>query len=478
MPVQSRANPARVGANRLVQLLGQWSGGAGPLYRQLADRIAEIIAQGSLHAGEQLPPERALAEALSVSRGTVVRAFEELTADGAVTRVQGRGTTVTGQLVNVRSESDDFVGERLWMEDRSAVDLLKANPLMLPEVADLVASLDLAPHAADLDSVEPLGWWSLRECIAEHHTRQGLPTTPHQIMVTSGATQAISLVVRAMARSGDVVLGEEHTWPGVIDSVQNLGARYEPVRLDHDGMIIDDLQVKIDRYRPTLMVVNPQHQNPTGSRLPSDRVEAIAALIRRHRIPTLEDRVSADLAFDRRHLPALDEHDTGGYGLITGSICKAVWPGFRMGWLRGDAQVINSLRSHKAVADMFTPPTSQILGLAVLEQYDTLLDQRITRLRAAADMVIDTLRSELSEWTFVSPRGGLSIWVTLPNQTSATSFVQHASRHGVLIASGGQFSVGDVDGPHIRIPFTAAPDTLAEGLRRIVAAWRSFDRNP
>lgn len=478
MPSHSSSNPTRVGAKRLVQLLGQWAGGNGPLYRQLADRIAELITDGSLRADELLPPERTLAATLAVSRGTIVRAYDELAAHGAVSRIQGSGTTVAGRALRAGTRSEQFVGERLWMSGEASVDLLKAIPTMLPEVARLVADIDLVPHAADLDGAEPLGWWSLRRCIADLHTDQGLPTTPHQILVTAGAQQGISLVVAAMARPGDVVLGEENTWPGLIDMVRHVGARFEPVCLDRDGLVVEDLESKMERYRPALMAFNPQHQNPTGSRLPPDRVAAIADLVRRYRVPTLEDRVSADLGFDRRHLPAFDEYDTGGHGLIAGSVCKVVWPGLRLGWLRADAQVINRLRSHKAVADMFTPAISQILGLAVLERYDDLIGQRLAQLRPAADLVIDTLRNELSDWTYAPVRGGLSVWSSLPDHASASAFVQHAGRHGVLLASGRQFSALDADCPNIRIPFTADPAALAEGLRRIVQAWRTFDRQP
>lgn len=478
MPVTASANPRRVGAHRLVQLLGQWADGNGPLYRQLADRVAALIADGSLRGEELLPPERTLAAALGISRGTIVRAYDDLAAHGALSRVQGSGTAVAGRALATGARFERFVGERLWMNGEASVDLLKAIPTMLPEVAELVADIDLAPHARDLDGAEPLGWWDLRTRIAELHTRQGLPTTPHQILVTSGAQQGIALVVTAMARPGDVVLGEESTWPGLIDMVRHVGARFEPVRLDREGLVVDDLETKLERYRPALMAINPQHQNPTGTRLPPDRVAAVADLVRRYRVPTLEDRVAADLGFDRRHLPALDEHDTGGYGLIAGSVCKVVWPGLRLGWLRADAQVVNRLRSHKAVADMFTPAISQILGLAVLERYDDLVTRRLAQLRPAADLVVDTLRAELADWTHAPVRGGLSVWASLPDHASASALVQHAGRHGVLLASGRQFSALDADGPHIRIPFTADHVTLVEGLRRAVEAWRTFDRQP
>ena len=478
MVANSSANASKVGTNRLVQLLGQWSNGDGPIYQQLADGLISLIDDGSLRPGDQLPPERSLATALSVSRGTVVRAFESLANAKVVDRVQGSGTTVAGRPLVTNESKEQFVGERLWMAEGAAIDLLRAIPKMLPEVAELVTSIDLAEHYEDLDDAEPLGWWRLRERIAELHTRQGLPTTPHQIIVTSGAQQAINLVVVTMARAGDVVLGEDDTWPGLIDAVQQTGARFEPVKLDAEGVIVGDLEAKMDRLRPSLMVFNPQHQNPTGGRLPVDRVEAIAHLAKNYRVPVLDDRVSADLGFDGRHLPAIDEFDTGGYGITVGSICKVAWSGLRLGWIRADAQVINRLRSPKAVADMATSAMSQLLALEIVDRYDEFVDARVANLRPGADLVIDTLKTELSDWSYSPVRGGLSVWAKLPDDASATAFVQHASRHGVLVASGRQFCAADADCPNIRIPFTADLEQLSEAMRRLVEAWRTFDRQP
>ena len=149
----------------------------------------------------------------------------------------GVGNCHLGNLAE-QSNNPFAVGERLWMAEGAAIDLLKAIPAMLPEVRELLTSIDLGPHAEDLDGAEPLGWWRLRERIAALHTRQGLPTAPHQILVTSGAQQAILLVVLTMVRPGHVVLGEDDTWPGLIDAVRQVGARFEPIKLDTEGLII------------------------------------------------------------------------------------------------------------------------------------------------------------------------------------------------------------------------------------------------
>lgn len=457
--------------------MGQWSNGSGALYHQLAASLTGLIDEGTLRSGDRLPPERAFATALSVSRGTVVKAFELLEEQQRVSRVQGRGTTVNGANV-VSTQHEPFVGERLWMAEGGALDLLKAIPRILPGTTELVDQIDLASYASDLDGSEPLGWWRLREAIAELHTSQGLQTSPHQIMVTTGAQQAITLVISSMVQPGDVVLGEDDTWPGLIDAVRQRGARFEPVKMDHDGIIIADLEAKVDRFRPALIALNPQHQNPTGSRLPIDRVKAVAAVAQRYRVPVLEDRVAADLGFDRRHLPAIDEFETGGYGVTVGSVCKIAWPGLRLGWMRADAQVINRIRSHKAVLDMFTPALSQLLGIEVIERYDDFVAERLADLRLSADVVIDRLERDFEDWSFVPPRGGYSVWVTLPGEVSADAFVQAAGLQGVLAASGRNFCPSNADCSNIRIPFTAPPHILEQAMDRLSQTWQSFKTLP
>ena len=469
---ESRSKESKLGSNRLVQLLGQWLDGTGPIYQQLAEGIESLIEDGSLRAGDRLPPERRLAEALLVSRGTVVKAFDVLEANDLVARVQGRGTTVTGNLVKTTT-NESFVGERLWMNEGGALDLLKAIPRLLPPMTELVNNIALDNYGDDLDGSEPLGWWGLREAIADLHTSQGMQTSPHQVMVTSGAQQALTLVVNSMVHPGDTVLGEDDTWPGLIDAVRHRGARFEPVRMDHDGIVVEELEAKVARFRPVLIALNPQHQNPTGTRLPEDRVKAVASIARRYRVPVLEDRVTADLGFDRRHLPAIDEFEAGGYGITVGSICKIAWPGLRLGWMRADAQVVNRLRSHKAVMDMFTPALSQIMGIEVIRRYDDFVAYRIEDLQPSAELLVDRLRRDFKEWTFVPPKGGICLWATLPNGISADAFVQSASHRGVLVASGREFCPNDADCSSIRIPFTAQLHTLETAMDRLAETWHS-----
>ena len=123
---------------------------------------------------------------------------------------------------------------------------------------------------------------------------------------------------------------------------------------------------------------------------------------------------------------------------------------------------------------MFTPALSQLLGLEVIQRYDDFVAERLTDLRASADVVIDWLERDFEEWSFLPPRGGYSVWATLPGDVSADAFVQAAGLQGVLAASGRNFCPNDADCSNLRIPFTAPPEVLDEAMGRLSQTWQSF----
>ena len=151
-------------------------------------------------------------------------------------------------------------------------------------------------------------------CIAERYTRQGLPTSTEQIIVTNGAQQAISLTLALLVGPDDVVLTEYTTWPGLADTVRRLGGRVHGIRMDEHGIDVDALAAAIDRLRPALIALNPHHHNPTGSRLSSERRRAVAAPRRRlcdpaHRGSGRRDR-SPSTASCRSRSPCFDPTPT------------------------------------------------------------------------------------------------------------------------------------------------------------------------
>ena len=475
MAAVSRANPTKVDANQLAARLGRWSDGDGPLYRQLADAITGQVSTGALKDGDRLPPERALAAALNVSRGTIVAAYDELRADQIVTRLQGSGTTITAPAPSVDTIAEPRLGDSLIDPPARAIDLLMAVPTALPRVLELVSQIDWSAHLDAVDLPEPAGIPALRAKIAERTTAQGLPSTPEQIVVTAGAQQAITLTAELTVRPGDVVLTEEVTWPGLVDSVRRLGGRVHGVPMDDRGVIPDQLVGAIERLRPTLIGLNPHHHNPTGTRMPLERRELVAGIAAEYGVPLVEDRVAATLGFDGRSAPPMAIHQPGAPHFVVDSVNKSAWPGLRIGWVRTDAAVANRLRAARAHIDLYSPIPSQVAALAVLDEIDEITRERTAQLSAAADVVRHEIEHLLPDWEVPDVRGGLVSWIRLP-EGSASAFAQTAARFGVAVGTGREFSSSTVDDEHIRIPFTAPIPSLREAIARLAIAWAAFRR--
>ena len=472
----SRANPTKVAADELAARLGRWSDGDGPLYRQLATAIAALVRAGALRDGDRLPPERSLAAVLNVSRGTVVTAYDELRAADVVTRLQGSGTTVTAPPPAV-DPATPRVGEPLIQPPAQAIALLMAVPTALPRVIELVRGIDWIGHADAVDQSEPAGLPRLRAAIAERIPADGLATSPEQVVVTAGAQQAITLATELAVRPGDVVLTEEVTWPGLVDSVRRLGGRVHGVPMDDHGLVPDELVGAIERLRPTLIGLNPHHHNPTGTRLPPARRERIAEIAADYGVPVIEDRVAAPLAFDGRVPAPLAVHQPAAPHFLVDSVNKTAWPGLRIGWVRTDAAVANQLRSVRANIDLYSPIPSQLAALAVLDDLEAITSERVAQLAANAELVRTELDRRIPDWDVPEVRGGLVSWISLP-VGSASAFAQVAARCGVAIGSGREFSSSTVDDEHVRIPFTAPAPELREAIARLATAWEVFRREP
>lgn len=462
-----------VSTEQLAARLGRWTHGDGTLAARLSRGIASLIEGGELGPGVRLPAERALAAAVSVSRGTVVAAYASLTEQDLVERRQGSGTRVSGAGAPVLPGRRPGRGEALFSGVPNAIDLLRTVP-QIPELGvQLIRGHQPRLDLALLPETDPAGLPALRELIAEMYRAEGTPTTPEQILVTHGAQQAISLVVNALVGPGDVVLAEEITWPGVTDSVGLRGGTVHGVPMGADGLDVDALEQAMARLRPVLVALNPHHQNPTGTRLPAAARHRVSELAARYGVPVIEDRVVAGISFDGVVPPTLAAERPDAPVLVVESVSKWAWAGLRIGWLRADPVLVRRLRGARQLADQSTSVPGQLLALDLIA-HAVELRRENSRVHQRRLHVLEELMAEqLPDWRYRAPRGGLSLWATLP-RGSSTALVRTAAAHGVSIAGSAAFAVSPAHDDHVRLPFTAPDDALAEGVRRLGAAWREY----
>lgn len=465
-------------APRWTALLAGWQSGTGPLYARLSAHLRGAVAGGGLAPGEALPAERALGTLLGVSRSTVVAAYDDLVAAGWITRRRGSGTRVAA----------DVPRQARALELRSPVrvgaaggdlDLTVAVPLLSDAGR---AELSAAVAGAFAESLyHPLGLPELRAELAALYTREGLPTTPEQVVVTSGAQQAIALLAGVLLRPGDAALLETPTYFGAIDVFRAAGATLRGVPVSAQGVSPDAFAAAGRAHSPRLAFLTPTFQNPTGAVLPPRARQRLAATIAGAGLPTIEDDTLIDLGFgEDAPPPRLACFAPEAPIFNVGSLSKLYWAGLRVGWLRlpggEDARGLGRVvMQAKTLADFGGGLPSQHLALHLLRHLPRLRAERRAAVTPARDLLAGLLRAELPDWQFTLPQGGQFLWVELPTR-SASSFIHSAARRGVRLFPGASMDVGDLPDAYLRLPFTLDPAQLPEAVARLRAAWHEHQQ--
>ncbi len=467
-------------------LTGWTSASSGPLYRRLAEAIRAAIRRGELLSGSRLPTERALASELSVSRSTVVAAYDLLRGEGWLESRQGSGTWVRRHASVVRFGEDrpGFLG-RSTVTFRALIEgpgegiefttaALTAGDLFeRPSIARAVE--DLASFARSAIGYEAVGHGPLRAAIADHLTRRWyLPTAEEEVIVTTGAQQAIGLAASLYARPGEVVAVEDPTYLTAIDVFTAAGVRLLPIPIGVQGMRPERLREVLRESAPRFTYLMPTYQNPTGASIPERERREIAFLAEELQVPIVEDLTVADLYLGDPPPPPIGAFQGEVPVLTIGSLSKVLWGGLRVGWIRAPAPVIQRLGRMKLVMDHGSSTVSQILALRLMGELDEVADERRALVRERKDRLEGLLRELLPTWTWDPPAGGLCLWVRLP-AGDATSLSHVATRHGVTLVPGPMTSVDGNFGDRVRLPFVLEPGEMREGVERLARAWAEYE---
>jgi len=480
--IPNRATPAKLARSAalsvLVEDLGRWADGPAPLHRQLARAIAGAIERARLARGARLPAERVLASAVAVSRGTVVAAYDQLVADGLVERRRGSGTYVLGPgaLGLPSGREGSALVHRLV--DRSAggsglIDLsisVLSDSTGLPAVR--VSTQDLAAVVPDT-GYSPWGLGALRQVLADHVSGWGLPTAPEEVVITTGAQQAISAAAACWVRPGDEVVVEDPTYPGAIAAFAQAGARLVGVRVDAGGVVVEDLRRILPR-RPALVYLQTRAHSPTGVHLAAHRREELADLLTAARVPVVEDLALADLAWTEPPPPLAATMPAGAVAVV-GSLSKLLWGGLRLGFVRASPSLALRFARVKATHDLGSSVVSQLLALRILTAVEPgrIAQHRQAQLRGRYDTLAAGLRRQLPAWSWDPPAGGLSMWVRLPT-ADAEAFARLALQHGVAVATSQPLSPEGRYPDRLRLSFAPPEAELGIAVSRLAAAWAAL----
>ncbi|MBE1536151.1 MocR-like transcription factor YczR [Actinomadura algeriensis] len=509
-----------VSGHQLARLLGDVPR-ERPVYASLARGVRGLVLDGRLALRTRLPAERDLAAALGVSRTTVTAAYDRLREEGYVESRQGAGSWTALPPVRMagRAAADaepgpdpragagrrtpaglgfgdalpgasgdlrfGVAGPGLTMPPRSGpdgaefIDLGCAAPGAPAVFAAAVeaAVAELPRHSAG-PGYEPAGLACLRETIAARYTARGVPTRPDEIVVTSGAQQAFTLLVRLLVNAGDPVMVERPTYPHALTALRAQGARLVPVGMNR-GWDAELAAATMRQAAVRMVHTIPDFHNPTGLLMPDADRAAFTAAARAADAVVVADETFADLAHDPAapRVPPLAAHDAGGRVITIGSASKLLWGGLRIGWIRAGAPLARRLIVAREPFDMASPVLDQLIVRELLERVETVRAERAAHLRESRDALAAALRERLPDWEFRLPEGGMSLWARL-GAPVATQLAETAARFGVRVVPGPVFAADGVLEDYVRLPYVLPPDALRTAVDRLAAAYRGVEGAP
>ena len=455
-----------------------------PLFVQIREHIVELVSRDVLKEGMRLPPIRELARQLHLNQITVAKAYRDLSGSGVIEGRRGGGSFVSakpefGNWATRRPEINrPLLAERLFeLAHAPGVIAFTSNyPLVDSATKQVLADCIREATETSLEDClqydPPHGRFQLREQIRRYFETQELQAGLDNIVVTSGAQQAIDLAIRALAEPGSSVLVERPAYYGVLNSCRAAGTRIFEVPLQRDGMDLDFVRQCLIRHRPKLICTNPTFQNPSGTSMSLEKRRALLDLCRKHGAVVLEDDHSPELRFSGKPIPSIrslaGEDDLVIYARGFG---KVFLPGMRVGCLVAPHSLIPKLLATKAQADLHSNSFVQEITARYLGRND--LARRVGRLcreySARQRVVYDGLREGMPAGTeIVRPEGGLSLWLTLPNGADVSELYFRAVRRGVAFVSGDVFYASPSAVRSLRISFGLnKEDELAEGVARL-----------
>ena len=261
------------------------------------------------------------------------------------------------------------------------------------------------------------------------------------VLPTTGSTQAMDLLCKALIDPGDVILVENPSFLGNLQCMKLYQAKLVPVESDENGLIVEELEKAMQEHHPKMLYVIPTFQNPTGKTLAADRRQPIAELAAKYGVVVAEDDPYRDLRYAETPCRSIKSYDKEGWVVFLGSFSKIISPGLRVGYMAGDPRLLRKCTMGKQSTDVHTANLNQ----AIVDQFlrRNLLPDHIATICKSYKAQMEAMLEELATFpagtSYVKPEGGLFIWVELPEGVDAKALLETAVERHVAYVPGTHF---------------------------------------
>lgn len=429
------------------------------LYIAVADALERDVENGILKPGEKLPTHRELAELIGINVTTATRAYKEAERRGLITGTVGRGTYISADC------GFDPSIMKFAEKHSDIIDLGPIYPLYDSEI-DLSKVIEKLNKTHPLNQFlrysDPLGFVEHRETGAYWVKRFGITAAADDVVICAGAQHALTCCLTSLFEPGDRIAVDCLTYSGFKALAKSLNIKLEPIPMDSEGMLPDDLEAACRRCSIKGLYVMPSVQNPTNASMSLQRRNKIADIAGRYGLLIIEDDIYSYVnQANPVPLSALLPQNS----IYIASVSKAFFAGLRVSFVVAPKHL--RLKIAKAVLNTIwmTPPLNAAIVCACI--LDGLADTIIQTKRQEAIRRFEIARKTLSGYSFASIPTGHYIWLTLPSRWSGSEFEARARKAGVNIFSAEKFIVGSTPPPsavRISLSAPASKEQLEQGL--------------
>lgn len=317
------------------------------------------------------------------------------------------------------------------------------------------------------------GYVPLRQQIVDRMAaKNNIHTTVDNILVTSGSQQGLDYSGRVFLDKDDIVLIESPSYLGALNAFKTCEPRFIEVPTDDGGMIMEELEKILEKEdRVKMIYVIPDFQNPSSRTWSLERRQKFMEIINKYEIPVIEDNPYGELRFEGEAQPALKSLDTKGLVVYLGTFSKILAPGYRLGWVCADGEILDKYNFMAQAAALQASTISQMETAKWIEMYD--LDAHVAKLVEVygkrRDLMYNTMKEEFPpEVKFAKPTGGLFLWVELPEYMDAAVLAKEALKENVAYVPGeGFYPDGNIKNTFRMNYSNMTEEKIVEGVKRL-----------
>lgn len=340
-----------------------------------------------------------------------------------------------------------FAGGNPSPESFPSEDVAKIAEKLIREKGSVVLQYGGTPGIAQL-----------KETVLGMAKKRGIEASPNEVIITSGSTQGIGLAAKTLINPGDVILAESPTFIGALQTFLTYEADIKGVKMDDEGMDIDDLEEQIKMYKPKFVYTIPTFQNPTGRTMSLKRRKRMIEVCEKYDVRILEDDPYCDLRYSGEGVPTIKSLDKTGHVIYLLSFSKIISPGLRVGAAIADERIIAKYNVSKQGEDLHTSNLSQEIVNAYVNsgKLEGHIEEICAQYKEKRDAMLAKLEEFPNSITYTRPDGGLFIWAELPEGIDAMPIFEKAVDNSVAFVPGTHFYADGSGKNTMRLNFSMA----------------------